>query len=164
MGRQPHHPASSRGRGRWGEVITLGYDPGMTLAETECALWDGKEYSIGNPSALISAVVIERPVAQGQLRKQGPLYDTCITVGYLAGTHDNGVYVYLVPRQIIMAQLEYTTKAGNADSWLLSYFKHTCKFPTGRGTALNSTHARAALAAAMFRWQDPRNERYRYNP
>lgn len=148
-------------------MLVLGYDPGMSLAETcEMICADGIYHridaNIDRPD-MVEAVVIERPVAQGQQVKQKPLYDTCITVGYIAGLWTNKP-VYLVPRAVIMQQLGYTTKQGNGDAWLLGYFRNVLKFPCGRGTVLNSSHARAALAAAQFNWRDPRNQIYRYEP
>lgn len=159
-------------------MLTVGYDPGPLPTDKTHVVWDGKQHK---PELEVSekpdAIVIEVPVSQGQLRKQQPIYDTCITAGFIAGywwmattLKGDVVPIYLVPRRVLMAQFGLPTSAG--DSGLA---KHLCGLRIAEGKydkaggfrvttpGLTTTHQRAALMAAMFRWFHPDNQKYRYN-
>jgi hypothetical protein len=147
-------------------MIVLGIDPGpdgyhMLDGATKeqlrfadcCGAWASQEVT----------AIIEWPEAQGRQIRLEPLLATRGRAQSLADKlHEQGVAVYIPSRAVIMRQLGYSPRRdGGGDSWLRRYLVglgHKC----GRGTALNSSHARAALAASMFNYRDPRNAKYLY--
>lgn len=158
----------------------LGYDPGVTLAESAWVVnkgWnhqsiEGFESGMGWHGTLLqpAALVIEVPVSQGQLRKQQPLYDACFAAGMIAGlwqaSYGNPPPIYLVPRRVIMEQLGIPS----SDNGLLAHFIGLKLLEGKRDKAGNlrcttkgftTTHARAALAVSMWNFRDPRNQQYK---
>ena len=145
-------------------MITLGVDPGpkdhaMVMYPAVHAL--DTTLQIEQMAAIAAAAVIEWPVSIGMPVHRKPLDETMRKAAILADRlHTSGVAVYIPPRSVIMRQLGYNTRQGNADAWLRRYLD-------GLGydmRLLRNTHLRAAMAAALFNWQHPGNAQYKYQP
>lgn len=166
--------------------LVIGVDPGRVLRESEAvALYpDGT----GNPSVIhcgglqvncseccfigeqpifystIAAVIVEWPHSiPGSAGKD---IDRAIRTAAIVADrfHLRGVRVFTPGRQLLLSQLgRKVREKGNQDKWLSSYLEGT-GYRVGPWTVLKNTHRRAALAAALFNYNDPRNSGTRYNP
>lgn len=153
-------------------MITLGVDPGpVDHAGVFAGPATGK-HSAHSSAALVNpsdvaqypvcdAAVIEWPVSIGIPLHRKPLDETMRRAAILADRlHTAGVPVYIPPRSVILRQLGYNTRQGNADAWVRAYLArlgYDMKL-------LKNSHLRAALAAALFNWQHPGNAQYKYAP
>lgn len=145
-------------------MITLGVDPGpvdhaaVSLAKWPMVVDDGTLLSYAE-TIRPDAAVIEWPVSIGIPLHRKPLDETMRRAAILADRlHTAGVPVYIPPRSVILRQLGYSTRQGNADAWVRAYLArlgYDMKL-------LKNSHLRAAMAAALFNWSHPQNQQYRY--
>lgn len=139
--------------------MIVGFDPGPNDCHAVCR--EGRNWY--NDPEHVTVAIIEWPEAQGRQIRLEPLL---ATRGRAQSLADRlllaGAEVYIPSRAVIMRQLGYNPRRdGGGDAWLRRYLVgmgHKC----GRGTELNSSHARAAFAAALWNYRDPRNARYKY--
>lgn len=145
-------------------MITLGVDPGpkdhAIVAHPAAAALD-TTLTVEQMAAIAAAAVIEWPVSIGIPIHRKPLDETMRKAAILADRlHTAGVAVYIPPRRVILQQMGYSTRHGNADAWVRQYL-------AGLGydlRLLKNTHLRSAMAAALFNWRHPDNQQYRYSP
>ena len=140
--------------------FVIGIDPGPMLADCFPLIYDGVQLK---PVALYlsimdlrdSVAVVEWPVVQGPNRWNKSIHATLETACQLRIEIAKHCPVYCVPaNEIRRVVCDYHPKRnGKFDPYWRRYIKDVLKMEVGRGTALNSTHARDAFAAALWGWR-----------
>ncbi len=153
-------------------MITLGVDPGRTIDDS-CFIavqspakppWSGISRvspAFYTTALELNAAVIEWPHTIPGMG--GPDIDATIRTAALiaARLQEAGVPVYIPRRDTILGDLgRRPFTRGNKDKWLRDYLTRI-HINVSRSSMLSTTHARAAYAAALFNWRDPRNQQYR---